>query len=159
MQVYCRQMDLTYRDATEADLPFLDALAADDDIGAQRDALRPDHHEQALEGLRAIAADPNHTLYIVEREGEPVGSFQLSFIPGVARIGAWRGQIESVRVRKALRGQGIGDAMMRWTVERCRERGCAIVQLTSDRQREGAHRFYERLGFVPSHTGFKLGLS
>ena len=158
MQAYCEWMDLTYRPATEADLPFLDELAAEDEIGAARDGLRPDHAEQALEGLRAISADPNHTLYIVEREGEPVGSFQLSFIPGVARKGAWRGQIESVRVRKALRKHGIGEAMIRWAVERCRERGCAVVQLTSDRQREGAHRFYERLGFVPSHTGFKLPL-
>lgn len=151
-------MELTYRTATEADLPFLDELAAEDEVGSARDPLRPDHAEQALEGLRAIAADPNHTLYVVERGGEPVGSFQLSFLPGVARKGAWRGQIESVRVRAALRGQGIGEAMMRWAVALCEERGCAIVQLTSDASREAAHRFYERLGFVPSHTGFKLPL-
>ncbi|WP_340586587.1 GNAT family N-acetyltransferase [Erythrobacter alti] len=150
---------LTYRDATEADLPFLDALAAEDDVGTARDPLRPDHAEQALEGLRAITADPNHRLYIVEWAGEPVGSFQLSFIPGVARRGAWRGQIESVRTRENLRGQGIGEAMMQWAMDRCKDRGCGIVQLTSDRKREAAHRFYQRLGFEPSHTGFKLKLS
>ncbi|VVT19055.1 GNAT family N-acetyltransferase [Erythrobacter sp. EC-HK427] len=149
---------LTYRYATEADLPFLDRLADEDGIGAARDNLRPDHAEQALEGLRAINTDPNHALYIVEQHGEPVGSFQLSFLPGVSRRGAWRGQIESVRVLADWRGEGIGEAMMRWAVERCKERGCGIVQLTSDRQRGGAHRFYERLGFVPTHTGFKLTL-
>lgn len=149
-------MELTFRHATEADLPFLDQLADEDDIGATRDTLRPDHAEQALEGLRAIAADHNHALYIVERGGEPVGSFQMSFLPGVSRRGAWRGQIESVRVLAAYRGQGIGEAMMRRAIEHCKERGCGIVQLTSDRQRESAHRFYERLGFVASHSGFKM---
>ncbi|QZH75662.1 MAG: GNAT family N-acetyltransferase [Erythrobacter sp.] len=147
---------LTYRAATEADLPFLDALAAEDEIGAARDPLRPDHAEQALEGLRAIAADPNHTLYIVGHAGAPVGSFQLSFIPGVSRKGAWRGQIENVRVLAASRGHGIGEAMMRWAIARCKERGCGVVQLTSYRTRDAAHRFYERLGFVGTHTGFKL---
>ena len=150
--------ELTYRMATAADLPFLDRLAAEDDIGSARDAMRADHARQALEGLRAITADPNHALYIAERAGEAVGSFQLSFLPGVSRRGAWRGQIESVRVTASARGEGIGEAMMLWAVARCRDRGCGIVQLTSDRQREGAHRFYERLGFVPTHTGFKLGL-
>lgn len=159
MQAYCRRMDtLTYRPATEADLPFLDALAEEDEIGTARDPLRPDHAEEALEALRAIAADPNHALYIVEQAGEAVASFQLSFIPGVSRRGAWRGQIESVRVSGDLRGQGIGEAMMRWAIARCEKRGCGIVQLTSDQNRDAAHKFYERLGFVGSHTGFKLKL-
>lgn len=152
-------MGLTFRHASETDLPFLDRLADEDDIGAAREALRPDHAEQALEGLRAIATDPNHALYIVEQGGEPVGSFQLSFLPGVSRRGAWRGQIESVRVLADRRGEGIGEAMIRWAVERCKERGCGIVQLTSDRKRDDAHRFYERLGFVATHTGFKLALA
>ncbi|WP_379551227.1 GNAT family N-acetyltransferase [Qipengyuania sp. DGS5-3] len=150
--------DLLYREATQADLSILDILAAEDEIGASRDALRPDHLDQAREGLSAICADPCHHLYMVERTGDVVGSFQLSFIPGVSRHGAWRGQIESVRVTKALRGQGIGEAMMCWAIERCKERGCGIVQLTSDTNREAAHRFYRRLGFRASHTGFKLKL-
>lgn len=149
---------LTYRSAIEADLPFLDALAAADEIGAARDPLRPNQREQALEALHAITDDPNHTLYIVERSGAPVASFQLSFIPGISRKGAWRGQIESVRVVAEARGQGIGEAMMRWAIVRCEERGCGIVQLTSDKKRDAAHRFYERLGFVGTHTGFKLKL-
>ena len=150
--------DLTYRAANEADLPFLNTLMREDAIGAARDPLLPDHAEQQREAMRAIAADPMHTLYVVERGGEPVGSFQLSFLPGISRKGAWRGQIESVRVSAAARGEGIGAAMMRWAIARCEERGCGVVQLTSDRTREGAHRFYERLGFTPSHTGFKMPL-
>ena len=149
---------LSYRAATDADLPFLNALMEEDAIGAARDPLLPDHDSQQREAMRAIAGDPLHTLYIVERGGEAVGSFQLSFIPGVSRKGALRGQIESVRVSAAARGQGVGEAMMRWAIARCEEKGCAVAQLTSDNSREGAHRFYERLGFEPSHTGFKLAL-
>lgn len=149
---------LTYRAATEADLPFLDALIGEDEIAAARDRLRPDNDAQQLAALRAIAADPNHELWIVELAGDRVASFHLSYLPGVSRKGAWRGQVESVRVSARWRGRGIGEAMMRWAIARCKLRGCGVVQLTSDRTREAAHRFYERLGFVGTHTGFKLGL-
>lgn len=150
---------LTFRDATPADLPFIAALGDADTIAAARDPERPAMAQEQLEALQAISADPCHRLLVVERDGEPVGSFQLSFIPGVSRQGAWRGQIESVRVAERYRGQGIGKAMMRWAIARCAEKkGCGVVQLTSDRQREGAHRFYESLGFMPTHTGFKLKL-
>lgn len=147
---------LDYREATEADLPFLDSLIEADAVAAARDIAPPDNAAQQLEALRAIAADPNHELWIVEAEGEAVASFQLSFIPGVSRKGAWRGQIESVRVMPHVRGKGIGEAMMRWAIARCDMKGCGVIQLTSDRQREGAHRFYESLGFAATHTGFKL---
>ncbi|MCB2067320.1 MAG: GNAT family N-acetyltransferase [Erythrobacter sp.] len=151
-------MDLTYREATEADLPFLDALIATDEVAAARDPVLPDNAAQQLEAMRAIAADPNHELWIVEAGGEPVASFHLSYLPGVSRKGAWRGQVESVRVSPHLRGQGVGEAMMRWAIARCEERGCGVVQLTSDNTRLAAHRFYERLGFANSHAGFKLRL-
>lgn len=150
---------LTYRPATGADLPFLDALIETDEIAATRDIAPPDNLAQQREAIRAIAAEPNHTLWIVELQGERVASFHLSFLPGVSRKGAWRGQIESVRVLPAFRGKGVGEAMMRWAIARCEEKGCGLVQLTSDRQREAAHRFYERLGFEASHTGFKLKLT
>jgi len=149
---------LTYRDATLADLPFIAALGDADAVAAARDPMRAGIAEEQREALAAITGDPNHRLLVVESEGGPVGSFQISFIPGVSRQGAWRGQIESVRVIEAMRGKGIGEAMMRWAVARCEEKGCGVVQLTSDRQRDAAHRFYERLGFQPTHTGFKLKL-
>lgn len=150
--------DLTYRDATPADLPFIAALGDADAISAARAPSRRGICDEQQEGLAAIVADPNHRLLVVERNRAPVGSFQLSFIPGVSRQGAWRGQIESVRVVEPMRGQGIGEAMIRWAVARCEEKGCGVVQLTSDRQRDAAHRFYERLGFQPTHTGFKMKL-
>ncbi len=151
-------MDLTYREAREADLPFLDALIAADEVAAARDPVLPDNDAQQLEAMRAIAADPNHELWIVELGNAPVASFHLSYLPGVSRKGAWRGQIESVRVMPELRGKGVGEAMMRWAIARCEERGCGVVQLTSDMRRPAAHRFYERLGFEASHAGFKLKL-
>lgn len=149
---------LSYREATEADLPFLDALIASDEVAAARDALLPDNDAQQLEAMRAITADPNNELWIVEFDGAPVASFQLSYLPGVSRKGAWRGQIESVRVVPELRGKGMGEAMMRWAIARCEARGCGVVQLTSDMRRPAAHRFYERLGFAATHAGFKLKL-
>ena len=87
-----------------------------------------------------------------------VGTLQLTVVPGLARRGAFRGQLEAVRVAEGLRGQRLGEAMVRWAVEESRRRGCAVVQLTTDKSRLDAHRFYERLGFVASHQGYKLVL-
>jgi GNAT superfamily N-acetyltransferase len=87
-----------------------------------------------------------------------VATLQLSFIPGLARRGALRAQIEAVRVADACRGGGLGAAMMVWAIGEARRRGCALVQLTSDKSRTSAHRFYERLGFVATHEGMKLAL-
>lgn len=149
---------LTIREACEADLPFIVGLIASDPVANTRDPPAPDDGQQQLAGFRAIAADPNHKLYVAELAGEPVGSFQLSFLPVVARRGAWRAMIESVRVAPEHQGKGIGAEMMRWAIARAEERGCALVQLMSDDNRPDAHRFYERLGFAPTHTGFKRKL-
>ncbi|WP_343808306.1 GNAT family N-acetyltransferase [Alteraurantiacibacter aestuarii] len=149
---------LHYRDATVDDLPFIVGLIDGDPVSAARDAATTADAAHQLAGLQAITQDPNHRLLIAEAQGRPVGSFQLSFIPGVSRRGTWRGQIESVRVSPGMRGQGIGGAMMRWAITQCREKGCGLVQLTSDTNRQDAHRFYAQLGFAPTHTGFKLKL-
>ena len=149
---------LSIRDATEADLPFIVELIDTDTISAVRDPARESDAAVQLAGCLAIGADPNHRLLVAEREGVAVGSFQLSFIPGVSRRGTWRGQIEAVRVAPEFQGQGFGGQMMAWAIAECRDRGCGLVQLTSDRQRNDAHRFYEKLGFTASHTGFKLKL-
>ncbi|CAA9521551.1 MAG: Transcriptional regulator [uncultured Solirubrobacteraceae bacterium] len=111
-------------------------------------------HAAALE---AIAADPNQRLVCAEADdGAVVGTMQLTFIPGLARGGAWRMQIEAMRVRGDRRGEGLGREMVGWALERARERGCGLVQLTSDASRVDAHRFYASLGFEASHVGFKL---
>jgi len=150
--------DLTIRDAREDDLAFITGLIASDPVSHHRDPPSPDDPRHQREGFAAIAADPNHRLLVAELGGVPVGSFQLSFLPVVGRRGAWRALIESVRVAPDRRSLGIGARMMAWAVDRSRERGCVLVQLMSDTNRPDAHRFYERLGFKPSHTGFKLML-
>lgn len=98
-------------------------------------------------------------MVVVDAGGAVVGTLQLTFIPGLARRGARRAQIEAVRVRRELRGRGLGRALFEWAIEEARRHGCSLVQLTSDRRRPDAHRFYGRLGFVASHDGFKLRLT
>ena len=147
---------LTYRDATPADLPFIIALIVEDSVVAIDDDPADAGSPAYVDALAAITADPNQEMLIAERDGVPVGCFQLSYLPGLMRRGMWRGQIEVVHIAAAHRNGGLGSEMMRWAVERCRARGCGMVQLTSNKQRLDAHRFYERLGFAKSHEGFKL---
>lgn len=146
----------TLRRARKGDLPRMLALLADDQLGATResaDDLVP--YERAFD---AIDADPAHLLVVGELDGDVVATFQLSYIPGLSRKGSWRAQIEAVRVSEVLRGQGVGALMIQWAIDQARERGCSLVQLTTDKSRVSAHRFYERLGFVASHEGMKLTL-
>lgn len=147
--------DLTFRDAKLADIPALESLMDEDAFGAARDPVLTtrEDHERALS---QIEADPNNRIILAESGGSVVGTFQLTFIPGIARRGNLRGLIESVRVAQAARGGGIGAAMMHHAIALCRARGCHLVQLTSDLGRPDAHRFYERLGFVATHAGFKM---
>ncbi len=149
-------MEFTIRQATVTDVPAIVALLADDEIGASRET--PHDRAPYDESFAAIAADPNQMLVVGERDGQIVATMQLTFIPGLSRRGTWRAQIEGVRVASTARGDGLGEELMRWAIEQARSRGCALVQLTSDARRQDAHRFYERLGFVASHTGFKLAL-
>jgi GNAT superfamily N-acetyltransferase len=147
------------RTATEADVPAIVGLIAADQLGATRDGVRDEADLAAYTAaFRSIDADPAHLLVVAERDGRIVGTLQLSFLPGLARRGALRAQIEAVRVAESERGSGLGAAMMGWAIDEARRQGCALVQLTSDKTRAGAHRFYARLGFVASHEGMKLAL-
>ena len=150
--------ELSFREATRADLPVIVALLADDQLATAREDAREPLDPGYLAAFDALAADPNQSHVVAERDGAVIGTMQLSFLPGLSYRGAWRGQIEAVRVARELRGHGIGAAMIAWAVDRCRERGCRLVQLTSHTDREAAHRFYRRLGFAQSHAGFKLAL-
>jgi GNAT superfamily N-acetyltransferase len=143
------------RRARVEDLPALVALLADDPLGAGREGadLRP--YGRAFE---EIDSDPRHLLVAGWAGGELVATLQLSFLPGLARTGAWRAQVEAVRVGAGARGAGLGAELIGWAVEEARRRGCALVQLTTDKSRGDAHRFYARMGFVASHEGFKLAL-
>jgi GNAT superfamily N-acetyltransferase len=147
------------RRATAEDVPAIIDLLAADQLGATRDGIRSDDDlDDYTAAFRLIDADPAHLLVVAESAGQIVGTMQLSFLPGLARRGALRAQIEAVRVATSQRGSGIGAAMMQWAIDEARRRQCALVQLTSDKSRADAHRFYERLGFVASHEGMKLKL-
>jgi GNAT superfamily N-acetyltransferase len=149
--------EFAIRRAVADDIEAIVALIAADQIGQDRDGgdLAP-----YAEAFAAIDADPAQLLVVVvDAPGAVVGTLQLTFIPGLARRGALRAQIEAVRVSQQLRGQGIGAELLGWAIQEAGRRGCALVQLTSDKRREGAHRLYGRLGFIASHEGFKLQLA
>ncbi len=130
---------------------------ARDQLRASVESAAPGRRAPYLAAFRAIDVDPAHLLCVVDSpEGSVVGTMQLTLLPGLARGGATRMQVEAVRVDESLRGKGLGSAMMRWAIGEARRRGATLVQLTSDNSRLDAHRFYVRLGFVQSHAGFKL---
>jgi GNAT superfamily N-acetyltransferase len=155
--VVVKGTEVELRDAVAEDMPRLIALLADDQLGEQREGLRTGEDlERYLQAFHAIDQDPHHLLIAAHTPVDLVGTLQVSFLPGLARRGSWRAQIEAVRVAGSLRGSGLGTAMVRWSIETARQRGCCLVQLTTDKRRPGAHRFYQRLGFDASHEGMKL---
>ncbi len=147
---------VVFRAATELDLPAVIALLADDVLGAGRET--PDDLTPYRTAFAQLRDDPNQLLVVAERSGRVVATLQLSIIPGLSRRGRTRSIIEAVRVHADERGNGLGTTLIEWAVAESGRRGCSLVQLTSDRTRTDAHRFYERLGFTASHLGFKLEL-
>lgn len=148
---------LSIREATEADLESIIGLYRADAISAQREV----HTDLApyREAFKSIAADPGEMLVVgCNKSGTVVATLQLSILPSLSRGGARRAQVENVHVSSGLQGQGAGTALMQWATDEARRRGCVVMQLTSDARRADAHRFYERLGFEPSHVGFKRPL-
>jgi GNAT superfamily N-acetyltransferase len=148
--------DLEIRAAVADDVPAIVDMLADDPLGAQRES--PDDLTPYLTALERLSADPNQRLVVAVREGRVVGTLQLTIIPGLSRRGATRSIIEGVRIHADERGSGLGTQLIEWAIDESRDQGCQLVQLTSDKTRTDAHRFYERLGFTASHTGFKLPL-
>lgn len=149
----------SFRRASAGDLPAVVALLADDLLGQMRENPLLPLDARYLSAFEAIEADPNQLLVVAVLQERVVGTLHLTFIPGLARLGAWRGQIEAVRISSNCRGSGLGRQMLEWAIAECSERGCHLVQLTTDQQRPDAHRFYERLGFIASHVGYKLVLN
>jgi GNAT superfamily N-acetyltransferase len=148
--------EVEFRAAGEQDVPAIVDLLADDGLGSGRES--PGDLAPYLAAFARLAADPNQLLVVADRSGVVVGTLQLTVIPGLSRRGATRAVIEAVRVARSQRGLGLGGALIGWALEESRRRGCSLVQLTSDARRGDAHRFYRRLGFTPSHIGFKLDL-
>jgi ribosomal protein S18 acetylase RimI-like enzyme len=150
--------EIAFRRATRADLQRIVELLADDRLGATRELAEDPVPRCYVTAFAALESDPNQQLIVCEQDGLVVGCLQLSFIPGLSRRGAWRAQIESVRVASASRGAGLGERLMAFAIDAARTRGCSIVQLTTDKARPEARRFYERLGLAATHEGMKLSL-
>lgn len=144
------------REARRDEVRLIVEMLIDDPLGQTRENL--DDLAPYLAGFDAIAADPFNTQYVWEESGEVLGCLQLTLIPGIAQQGMWRAQVEGVRVKGARRGSGVGRRMMQAVAAVARERGCAVVQLTTNKVRKDAQRFYESLGFEMSHEGLKLKL-
>jgi len=149
---------ISFRIASSENLSELVRMLADDPLGAGREVWSVPVGIGYAEAFAAIEADPNNELVVAVIDEVIVGMLQITFIPYLTYQGRWRALIEGVRVSSSVRSQGVGAAMLQWAIERARHRHCVMVQLTTDRVREDALRFYERLGFAPSHHGMKLYL-
>lgn len=149
---------LSFRTAHRNDLPELVRMLADDPLGADREAISSPLTSAYADAFAAIEEDPNNELMVAVFGNCPVGMLQITFIPYLTYQGRWRALVEGVRVSSNARSHGVGGAMLQWAIELARARDCVMVQLTTDRTRDDALRFYERLGFVSSHHGMKLHL-
>ncbi|RWA78034.1 GNAT family N-acetyltransferase [Mesorhizobium sp.] len=150
--------EVLIRRARQADLPAIVAMLADDVLGRAREDTRMPLTQAYLDAFAAVESDPNQLLAVMADGTDVIGTLQISFLAGLSSQGAWRGQIEAVRVAANRRGERLGQRLLEWAIEKCRERGCRVVQLTTNKSRLDAHRFYERLGFKASHIGYKLDL-
>ncbi|MEU6219659.1 GNAT family N-acetyltransferase [Streptomyces sp. NPDC047022] len=148
--------DLEIRPATPDDVPAVVAMLSDDPLGSQRESV--DDLTPYLSAMERVTSDPNQHLVVAVREGNVVGTLQLTIIPGLSRRGATRALVEAVRVHRDERGGGLGTQLIEWAIGESRRENCRLVELTSDATRTDAHRFYQRLGFTGSHIGFKLPL-
>ena len=149
-------MNLDFRNAKESDISDLVKLLADDDLGAGREDTSVPLNQHYRDAFHSIEGDINNELTVVESNGKLVGMLQLTFIPYLTHKGSWRCLIEGVRIAETYRGKGLGTSFINWAINRAKQRKCNIVQLTSDKQRQDAIRFYESLGFESTHEGFKL---
>ncbi len=152
-------LDVTLRAADARDVPAIVDLLSDDPIGAAREAA-PGRDDLApyRAAFAAIRDNPAQTLVVVEASDVVVGTMQLTYVRTLSRRGGLRAQLEALRVRSDCRGSGLGQAMVQWAIDEAHRHGCALVELTSDKRRTEAHRFYMQLGFTASHEGFKLRL-
>ena len=149
-------MEIEIRPAVRADLEAIIQLILRDSLPASPPQVGPTNEQ--IEAFEAIASHPDNEIVVATLDEEVIATFQLTFIPGLSFQGAWRAQLEAFRVREDMRSQGIGTRLMEWVIRRARDRGCRLLQLTTNRARVDAQRFYQRLGFIASHTGMKLHL-
>lgn len=149
---------MEFRNAVADDLPAIVRLLADDELGATRERDEDPLPREYREAFAAMERQEGNSLIVAVQDGAVVGCLQLTFIAGISRLGMTRAQIEGVRVDRRYRSLGLGEALFRHAIEQARQRACGLMQLTTDRSRGEAQRFYERLGFEASHLGMKLDL-
>jgi GNAT superfamily N-acetyltransferase len=150
--------EIIFRRARLADLPTIVHMLADDELGSLRERDESPLPETYAIAFRKIDRDENHELLVAELNGELIGTLHLMFLPSISYQGGLRAQVESVRVNRKFQNKGIGSQMMAHAIQRAKERGANLMQLTTHKTRVNAHRFYERLGFKGSHLGMKLDL-
>ncbi|GGG87114.1 GNAT family N-acetyltransferase [Paenibacillus radicis (ex Gao et al. 2016)] len=145
-----------FRKAQETDLPAIVRMLADDELGSQRERFEDPLPAVYHEAFAAMEAQTGNQIILAIEDEAIIGCLQLVIIPGLARQGMLRAQIEGVRVDSSYRGKGVGEALFQEAISIAKSAGCGLVQLTTDKQRGDAHRFYDRLGFTASHEGMKL---
>ena len=153
-----KKMEYIIRQAKSTDLPHIVKMLADDKLGALRERYETPLPQAYRDAFQRISSDPNHELVVLEEEGEILGTLQLSLLPYLTYQGGWRAQIEAVRIRSDKRGAGLGGVLIDWAVKRAEERKAHVVQLTTDKKRPAALKFYEARGFKATHEGMKLHL-
>ena len=148
---------MQFRKANKADVLYIVKMLAQDELGQLRENYQEPLTDVYYDAFQRIDEDQNQELIVIENDGyEIIGTLQLSFIPYLTYQGGIRAQIEAVRIRADQRGKGIGEQLFRWAIDRAKERGAHLLQLTTDKKRPDALRFYEKLGFKASHEGMKL---
>lgn len=150
---------IAVRRAVRDDLPGIVAMLHDDGLGKNREDPSLPLDARYIAAFERLDGHDDHLMLVLQQDDGVVGYLQLSFIPGLSRRGMLRGHIEAVRIAGDRRGQGLGTILLNHAIDECRARGCGLVQLTSDKKRADARRFYERAGFVAAHEGFKLQLN
>jgi ribosomal protein S18 acetylase RimI-like enzyme len=148
--------NIFFREATIDDIDIIVQMLSDDDLGKSREKFEYPLPESYYAAFRSIDADPNIELTVACYEEKIIGVLQLIYTPYLTYQGGWRATIEGVRTASSFRGKGIGRILVQWAITRAKERNCHIVQLTTDKNRKGAIRFYEQLGFKSTHEGFKM---
>jgi ribosomal protein S18 acetylase RimI-like enzyme len=151
-------MEISFRIATEHDLDTIVKMLANDPLGSKRERYEQPLPETYIKAFQAISSDPNNELIVACHNKEVIGVQQITFTPYLTHQGGWRATIEGVRTLSTERGKGIGSELIRYAIQRAKERGCHLIQLTTDKQRSDALRFYERLGFESTHEGLKMKL-
>lgn len=149
---------MEFRQATLHDLAAIVRLLADDELGATRERFEEPLPQSYINAFLAIEEQKGNSLLVAEENNEIIGCLQLTFIPGIARLGMTRAQIEGVRVDRRYRGKRVGEALFQYAIDLAKAHGCGLIQLTTDKNRKEAHKFYDRLGFISSHEGMKLQL-